>query len=51
MHVYTYTYTYTYAYAYTYTYTYTYLHKVLYFLARLPRQLNLTMELAARLVM
>ena len=28
-----------------------YLHKLLYFLARLPRQLNLTMELAARLVM
>ena len=27
-----------------------YLHKLLYFLARLPRQLNLTMELAARLV-
>ena len=27
-----------------------YLHKLLYFLARLPRRLNLSMELAARLV-
>ena len=26
------------------------LHKLLYFLARLPRRLNLSMELAARLV-
>jgi hypothetical protein len=35
---------------YIYLSIYIYLHKLLYFLARLPRQLNLTMELAARLV-